>query len=470
MALEPGDASGTSSAPASAPAPSGSTNFSDVPDLSTTAGFAQQVLYQLGFPQTAQNINFLVAWANREGGGGANNPLNTTQRYAGSTSFNKVGVQNYATIQDGITATVQTLNNGYYKDILAALKSGKADVNATYAGLATWSGKGYDSLSGVSFSPMDINSRGSVMARGTGASTGDTQLTEQDFLNGLKDAGFAFGLLNSIPELKKIFDNAIKNKSWQSSTGTQNFISQIESSKWYRSHTQTQRQMADMQYADPAQFARLVSQQQADLRAQALQMGISLKPNDLKALATSAVINGFDSNELTAALAQKFTYNPKQAATGQAGMDVNEIQKLAADYNVSFNANQAQDMTRRLLAGQLNPDTLTNFFKQQALAMHPYLAEQLNAGLTVRDVATPYMQKMADVLEVDPSGVNMNDPTIMKALQTKDAKGNLGLMPMYSFDQMLKQDPRWLNTTNAKNSLMGMTGDLLHSMGLVGVA
>lgn len=111
--------------------------------------FILGVLQGMGAPVNPTNIAFLSAWFNREGTRAQYNPLATTQGAPGATQFNSVGVKNYPSLAVGIAATIQTLENGRYGDIVAALKSGTASVDATYKGLHTWSGGGYSSLSGI---------------------------------------------------------------------------------------------------------------------------------------------------------------------------------------------------------------------------------------------------------------------------------------------------------------------------------
>lgn len=105
--------------------------------------FFQGVLKDLSLPATIQNVDFLEAWASAEGTSAQNNPLATTQREPGSTTFNSVGVQNYATPATGEEATAQTISNGLYAGITAALRSGNAIQasfgNASvYRDLNTW--------------------------------------------------------------------------------------------------------------------------------------------------------------------------------------------------------------------------------------------------------------------------------------------------------------------------------------------
>src|SRR5690242_5737591 len=74
--------------------------------------WATDLLNRLGLPVTAENIKALAAWAQAEGTKAGFNPLATTQAMPGASSFNGVGVKNYASYADGLQATATTLTNG----------------------------------------------------------------------------------------------------------------------------------------------------------------------------------------------------------------------------------------------------------------------------------------------------------------------------------------------------------------------
>jgi hypothetical protein len=86
--------------------------------------FWNEVTRRLGARVTLHTRRAGQAQIQTEGGGARNNPFNTTQRMPNSTTYNWVGVQNYATPEEGIQATVKTLKykgHGYEK-ILRALR------------------------------------------------------------------------------------------------------------------------------------------------------------------------------------------------------------------------------------------------------------------------------------------------------------------------------------------------------------
>jgi cell pole-organizing protein PopZ len=88
--------------------------------------FAHDLLSALGAPQTAENVRAIAAWAQAEGTSAAFNPLATTETAPDATNFNGVGVKNYPTYAEGVQATVATLMNGRYSNILAALADGSS--------------------------------------------------------------------------------------------------------------------------------------------------------------------------------------------------------------------------------------------------------------------------------------------------------------------------------------------------------
>jgi hypothetical protein len=117
-----------------------STDSSMVPSKTTPDDeFYQKVLSCVGAKPTKDNMSFMYAWRQAEGGKASNNPFNTTHKMPGSTTYNSHNVQNYKSSEDGIQATCKTLNNGRYTDIVNGLKN---DVGlfelSRMKGLKTW--------------------------------------------------------------------------------------------------------------------------------------------------------------------------------------------------------------------------------------------------------------------------------------------------------------------------------------------
>lgn len=102
--------------------------------------FYEKLLENLNAPVSEENLKFLYAWRQSEGGKARYNPFNTTQSWRGATNYNEVGVKNYLSIEDGLAATLKTLRNGRYNCIVNGLRDdiGADKISTCYNDLQTW--------------------------------------------------------------------------------------------------------------------------------------------------------------------------------------------------------------------------------------------------------------------------------------------------------------------------------------------
>lgn len=108
---------------------------------------AKAILGALGARVTPGGIAILVAWQACEGMPlSTNNPMATTEPAPDAGAWNSEGVKTYPTTAEGIQATVRTLLNGRYPQIVAALRSGSVTAFLAAPGeIGTW-GTGYGCL------------------------------------------------------------------------------------------------------------------------------------------------------------------------------------------------------------------------------------------------------------------------------------------------------------------------------------
>jgi len=75
--------------------------------------WAHAFLRVMGAPTCHENLVVTIAWQAQEGTQAAWNPLATTHRMDGSTDFNSVGVQNFLSLEQGLQASRETIENGW---------------------------------------------------------------------------------------------------------------------------------------------------------------------------------------------------------------------------------------------------------------------------------------------------------------------------------------------------------------------
>lgn len=107
------------------------------PISAPAASWGAALAYQLGNRAPSPEIvRFIDSWIAAENTAAAFNPLATTQPMPGATDYNNVGVKNYASADDGLAATVATLQQNYpgYAEIAAGIQTN--DVQRAFNGLS----------------------------------------------------------------------------------------------------------------------------------------------------------------------------------------------------------------------------------------------------------------------------------------------------------------------------------------------
>lgn len=448
----------------------------DMPDQSggafhakphTPKWFAIKVLEQLGVPLTHQNVKAFVAWEAAEGGHWNNsahfNPLNTTQAMPGYSETGSQGnIGSYTSWQQGIDATVKTLENGRYTDIIAALNDGHdahavvtAVVNSPWGtkSIGLSSAGGYADITGGPAGPADT---------GPGVSNNQQHLSLKDLA---ARYGFSAAFFQEAPGLEKLIHQAVKNQ-WDQTT----FIGHLKETGWYQRHDSSQRKWIALQDDDPAEAAHQLQQRVHDLRQMATQLGLDITSQDVRAFAEKSLMNGFSSDQMQQGLAAQLTYTKGEDYGGLAGTTQDQISGLAADYGVGLSGKSVASWVKNILTGNASQDNFTQHIQEMAKSAFPSLAKLIDQGQTVRSIAEPYVQQMAQTLELDPSAVNFaKDQTLRKAFSYQASPdADPSLMPLWQFDNHLKNDPRWLRTDNARQSTLDATTQVLQDFGLAG--
>jgi len=155
-----------------------------------------------------------------------------------------------------------------------------------------------------------------------------------------------------------------------------------------------------------------------------------------------------------------FSKEPRNLVAPSMAMsspDASRLKTLAKNYNYSITDDEIKNvLTGKALPGQ-NPFTeadLLNKMKLQIKGAMPYLAAQIDAGLSLEDIGATYKKYAASVLERDPNSINMFEGPYLDAFGNKDT----GQMSLGDWVAKLKSDPRFgfQNTRQANQDATGI--------------
>lgn len=285
-------------------------------------------------------------------------------------------------------------------------------------------------------------------------------LTLEDALDAY---GFVGTLAKSIPELKSILNEAIKNE-WM----PERFTRKVMDSAWWRQNSDRARQLATLKATDPATYWQNLKNATDKVALIGQQMGRSQTRSQSGYVALMAMTQQWDDEQIRTYLAGAKLGSNDGALRGDAGQLDGHMRQVAQNYGVAYTDAGIRSFINTIQGGKNTLDGWDALMKARAKAQYAHLADQIDAGMTVRDIADPYIASYAQTLEVAETTVDWaNDVNIKRALQMQDGKGGLTTKPMHQFVRELKNDPRWDKTQNAEQEAYRMVSKLGKDMGFL---
>jgi len=273
--------------------------------------------------------------------------------------------------------------------------------------------------------------------------------------------GWSFGFLNSNPELKGLFDNAVK-ETW---TG-EKFQAEVRNTEWWKTNSETRRQAQVMKTTDPASWNAAVSAEMIKVQQLAAEMGAAIPPAKLKGIAISSIQSGMDEDLLRNALGGYVTFTKEGTAKGEAGMWAYSMRQYASQMGVELSDDSVKNYAQRVVRRVASSQDFESEIRERAKSLLPGYADAIDAGSTVKEIADPYMQMMAQELEIPYASIKMDNPIIKHALNGLDANGKPGGINVTDFQTQLRNDPRWKRTAAARDQVATVSASILRDMGL----
>lgn len=277
----------------------------------------------------------------------------------------------------------------------------------------------------------------------------------------LQKYGFVQGMLDAYPELKSLFNKAV-NGDWTQDK----FQAELQKTSWYKTTSDTRRKAIALQYTDPAAWGKLWHDTQMKMWDLAGQMGAAGTWDLINKVSGRIIMDGISDNEARDLMAQSITFGPTGSPGGEAGVTYSNLQTYAYTMGVRNADSWLLDAARQVAKGSKSEQDYKNEIMSQAIAAFPGFSNQLKAGQSMQDLASPYMQSMSQILEIAPGGINMFDPTIRKAMSYKNKDGTAGTQPLWQFQNELREDPRWKLTKNAQDATASVAHKVLTDMGM----
>lgn len=271
------------------------------------------------------------------------------------------------------------------------------------------------------------------------------------------DPKAGFSLAEAIAEIDRL-------KLASNAAGYAKAANILAKTTWYQNHGVAVTQRMAQAKTAPGVFSQNIADTAIDIQAQANTLGFELSDEQANAIAKDAYIYGkaYNSNKVIQRIA-----GVGEVTGGQAMDTVDALKAHSANMGVSYDDGWYTEAARDIAENKSTADDWKRQINDVAKSKYAAFADQIDKGLTVTQVASPYINSMSQILEVPPATISLTDPTINKALTNLDADSKPALQPIWQFETGLRKDPRWASTKNARDALDSGAREILSSFGLV---
>ena len=328
---------------------------------------------------------------------------------------------------------------------------------------------------------------------------GKLETTAQIKADFLSKYGEQAKFIASVPELGNLLTTAIA-QNW---APTQ-WATQFANTQWAQQHPGDIGLAEIQRISAPSEYALKYNTAQNHIASLAASTGMKLTSQQLGAQITDptkttsvaldqeAVNGGQDLTnwlmqnpnasdaQIIQQMAKYGTIDPATGPGGNVKTFSNSLQSLAQQYGVLGQV--STDGTSKVFdnlavkeaasgANLSDPAVLAKYenqYKTQAMATYKPFADQIANGAKVSDLASPYLNTYASLMEVSPSDIQLGALTGPGAMVSKaligDANGQI--VNPYDFASQVRSQPAWLNTQNAHATVNSAADYMISKMGM----
>ena len=195
--------------------------------------------------------------------------------------------------------------------------------------------------------------------------------------------------------------------------------------------------------------------------------GATLTDDEVRSFAEQIYDSGqkTDSATIRSLLRGKIVVGKDGVLGGRAGENLADLVKTAKanglDLNKAFGG-QVQNWLQSIEQGE-SVDTYKQIIRSVAkLGLPDKVGGLLDQGVDLDTIYSPYRRQMASLLEVDEDAIDLDDPLLRSAIGPDKEQ------TLYDYKKMIRKDPRWQYTDNAREEVSNIALGVLRDFGFQG--
>jgi peptidoglycan LD-endopeptidase LytH len=249
-------------------------------------------------------------------------------------------------------------------------------------------------------------------------------------------------------------------------------LNAIKQTNWWAQTDVIRRQWEGLKITDEGEANRQRLARGAVLRDAAGKAGVDLLPSQLETLVEESLSLGWNEAQIIDAIVSEDQFDPNgedPQALGDLRTITENIKMMASRYMLTYSPTVQQELSRRIVAGELEEDDLRSQFISDAKGRFPHFSDQLDKGYTITQLMDTRANEVGRILGIDAEEVDfLDDPRFQSILEYDDGTGEgIRSMNLMETRRHLATLPEYENTADAHARGSSLANTLLKKFGAI---
>ena len=234
-----------------------------------------------------------------------------------------------------------------------------------------------------------------------------------------------------------------KIREWARKGATAGIIDrEVRATKWWKTTNENQRTFDDRFASDSATVEQEIDAKAQELRQMASEMGGFLDEAALAQLGRESLRDGWRPDETIRAVYLEMRKGSDPTESLRSGIIGRSLRNIARQYALPMSDASIDSWVSRIATNEYLIEDFQNFARRNAIGMFPSLAADIERGLDVETLVSPFTEMAARTLEINPTDIDFSDPKWNAALNFGDDKGRR-MMTLGEWGQYLRETPEY---------------------------
>ena len=251
------------------------------------------------------------------------------------------------------------------------------------------------------------------------------------------------------------------------------FMSKLRATSWFRGQSASARQWWVTSAMDPGEAAQQRRLGQESIVARMRQLGVVGTQAEIQQIREQMLRQGLTPDDFWVTNAiMKLSNKGGRATVGAYTTTATQLRAIAnGDYFWKIPDHVNKKWTQWIITGQRSVEDFQAQLQIESMKRHPHMAEQLKAGMTVRDVVSPWVEIYANEFDTTPDAIMADMMThagtpSRQLMGIRDPKTGQTRMPTEpEAVRIARSQPKWATTTNGKQMQNEWGSTILRTMG-----